>query len=340
MSTKEQFSNLARCQYLTTSASGTTHNIKEIFIGRCYGYIALQNFTLRPGVTCPSLWQEFSRVFVNREPCEVDPTQYSRFLIESSSPVPPNKALFWSGVYDFVSSYVQAVDDVLVISQTFTGFLLDKLTWCGRFKSTPQSEGINYLYCNDSQGCSHRNMLSFWALASREFAKSASGLVRVLLTSDNKTPAFNNQSIFGSIELPNLSPQKVSKVEIMVMHGLNSKPNQIDRCGIGSIKELQNILTSHNFTWSCQDNPKSVLHHLCTKNPNNFHCRLAIDNSTTTNPSKPNQSGLIIGIIIEGVVIALLVAALLGIILRGKPGNFCSSKNGGPGSSRLMDNHE
>lgn len=70
---------------------GSTPNLKEIFIGRCYQYLDFNSFTLPKGVTCPTLWQEFSRVFAGHEPCQIDPSEYGRFLFESSSPIPPNQ---------------------------------------------------------------------------------------------------------------------------------------------------------------------------------------------------------------------------------------------------------
>ena len=70
---------------------GSTPNIKEIFLGRCYAYLDFNNFKLPEKITCPILWSDFSSVFATHEPCQIDPTQYEGFFKEASSPVPPNQ---------------------------------------------------------------------------------------------------------------------------------------------------------------------------------------------------------------------------------------------------------
>ena len=49
-----------------------------------------------------------------------------------------------------------------------TRYLVDGLTWCGRFKQTPDSDGINYYTCNNTFNCSERNFRQFWAIASTQ----------------------------------------------------------------------------------------------------------------------------------------------------------------------------
>ncbi|EDV29267.1 expressed hypothetical protein [Trichoplax adhaerens] len=240
-------------------AHGSTARIQEIFIGRCSEYQAVNK--LQRQVDCIHVWNQFSRVFAFKEPCAVNASEYDNFIKEVSS-------VFWSGTYSFAHLYIRAVKNLETLENTFPGYLVNSLSWCGQL-ALP---GINYNDCHDPQHCNNKNSGIFWSKMSTWFAQGSSGTVRVLLNS-SRIPAFAPYSFFARYELPNLSPSKVNKIEIIVVHDLDMKVNQSERCGAGSIKTLQDLIQQRNIAWSCSDNPSSVQDILCAANPTHFQCQ-------------------------------------------------------------------
>ncbi|EDV29268.1 uncharacterized protein TRIADDRAFT_19184 [Trichoplax adhaerens] len=236
--------------YGLSDDAGTTPRIDQIFIGRCSDYQA--SHTMEHEVDCHELWMTFSSVFANLDPCKVQTAGYDKFIEKSSVPIPQDGSVFWSGTYDFTHSYVKTVGNLYTLEDVLPGYLVNSLTWCGQEKSP----GINYETCSDPQGCNKNNTYDFWAKMSTWFAKSASGSVQVILNA-GRDPAFASDSFFAKFELPNLPHDKVNKIEIIVVHGIDGKDNP--KCGSGSIKELQSLIEQYNFAWTCADNPGLII---------------------------------------------------------------------------------
>ena len=65
-------------------SAGTTQNLKEIFIGRCWHYqvLAKENKIdeLKVKVNCTKLWDEFYASFAFKNPCNVSKDSYKKFF--------------------------------------------------------------------------------------------------------------------------------------------------------------------------------------------------------------------------------------------------------------------
>ena len=85
------------------SLEGTTENFRDIFIGRCYNYIEvvqLDNEQFNASkYNCVEIFNEFKRVNVGRNPCDIKVDDYSRFLSLTNEYIAPNTTLLWSGTF-------------------------------------------------------------------------------------------------------------------------------------------------------------------------------------------------------------------------------------------------
>lgn len=73
---------------------GTTKNLENIVIGRCYDYIRIVN----PAVgekNCSQLWEAFKNAFINKDPCSILPKDYELFINLSLHTIPPNKVIIF-----------------------------------------------------------------------------------------------------------------------------------------------------------------------------------------------------------------------------------------------------
>ena len=85
------------------SYNGTTENFRDIFIGRCYNYIEVvqannQQFDASK-YNCVEIFNEFKRINVGRNPCDIKIEDYNKFISLTEEYIPPNSTLFWSGTY-------------------------------------------------------------------------------------------------------------------------------------------------------------------------------------------------------------------------------------------------
>ncbi|KAL8207593.1 UNVERIFIED_CONTAM: hypothetical protein K2H54_059500, partial [Gekko kuhli] len=78
--------------------------------------------------------------------------------------------------------------------------------------------------------------------------------------------------IFGSIEILHLNPEKVSTVEVWLMHDIEG--TQSESCGGPSIKMLTSILESRNISITCKENHRPVQLLQCASSPDHNACRL------------------------------------------------------------------
>jgi hypothetical protein len=88
--------------------TGTTPNFKEIFIGRCHYFINvlhadtcfLQPY-LAKKINCTQLVDEFLKVVIGKDPCEITEADYGKYLKCAAHPIPVNRSLLYSeSLYD------------------------------------------------------------------------------------------------------------------------------------------------------------------------------------------------------------------------------------------------
>ncbi|RMC14300.1 hypothetical protein DUI87_09393 [Hirundo rustica rustica] len=149
---------------------GTTKNLQEVILGRCYNYITAQHPEL--GNMDSLSWLTNCSQVSPRVSC------YARF----------------PGIYPWYNQ--------------------------SRERCRLTCTGINYESCPKRSECESNPGSVFWKMASKLFAETACGVVQVMLNGSAEAGAFRSNSIFGSIEVFNLDPDKVSEVHIWLMQDI------------------------------------------------------------------------------------------------------------------------
>uniref|UniRef100_H3D817 ADP-ribosyl cyclase/cyclic ADP-ribose hydrolase n=1 Tax=Tetraodon nigroviridis TaxID=99883 RepID=H3D817_TETNG len=229
--------------------SGTTPNIKEIAMGRCYDYVT----RVKPGLRydCEDIWRRFEEAVGRQAPCNVTVEDYGRmFYAMAQTWAPPcGRFLFWSKTKTFVQTLVAALRHFWTLEDTLAGFMFNDLLWCGR----EDEAGFDFGSCPGWSACQHHPVYSLWRRASQKFAESACGNVTVLLNG-SVAQAFSRNSMFGSVELDGLDPCRVNYVNIKVVSDQEGASRE--SCGRGSVVDLIQILRSRGFRWTCADSSR------------------------------------------------------------------------------------
>jgi len=100
----EQFSsNFLESKQCQTKSNGTTKNLEQIFLGRCYYFLNIQqisNCDINPTkYDCAKIFNSFRTALVGKTPCSVNVTDFSEFLSLVDHPIAANTSVFWSGTY-------------------------------------------------------------------------------------------------------------------------------------------------------------------------------------------------------------------------------------------------
>ncbi|XP_020848617.1 ADP-ribosyl cyclase/cyclic ADP-ribose hydrolase 1 [Phascolarctos cinereus] len=252
-------------ELLQWKGRGSTDNLKEIMLGRCFTYIRTVNPELRKD--CLKIWETFKNAFISKNPCNITEQDYQPLMELAAQPILCNKTLLWSKTNELVHKYTKVQGNLLTMEDTLLGYMADGLTWCGN----PSSSEINYQSCPEWHECANNPNLIYWKTASRAFAEAACGVVHVMLNGSINQP-FGNSSIFGSVEVPHLNPKKVHLMKIWVMHNIGGQPS--DSCSSSSIKELKSIIEGRNITFSCEDDHRAAQLIQCVGNPEEPACRV------------------------------------------------------------------
>ncbi|XP_030048048.1 ADP-ribosyl cyclase/cyclic ADP-ribose hydrolase 1 [Microcaecilia unicolor] len=245
---------------------GTTRNLQEIIVGRCYDYVRAASPWIGEK-NCAHIWEEFQNVFVYKNPCSVMKEDYQRLMDLTSHPIPCNKSMFWSKTNDLVHQYTKASPDFVTLENTMLGYLADGLTWCGKLSSP----GINHQSCPSWRECEDNPVSSFWKIASESFAKASCGVVQVMLNGSLSGVSISKNSLFRSVEVPHFNPNKISEVRVWVIDDVGGPDSE--SCDSQSVMELENELKERNFKYSCFDNYRPVRLLQCVRNPDHAECK-------------------------------------------------------------------
>ncbi|XP_041122535.1 ADP-ribosyl cyclase/cyclic ADP-ribose hydrolase 1-like [Polyodon spathula] len=150
----------------------------------------------------------------------------------------------------------------MTLEDTLLGHMMDGLKWCGQ----QHSKEFNYNSCPEWNECEFNPVKSFWRRASANFAELACGNVMVMLNGSLDSP-FNKQSIFGSVEIENFDPKKISYVRIWMIDSLKDRAS----CDSNSLKDLGTILNNRGLKFDCKDIDKSEILQ-CIKDPSSQSC--------------------------------------------------------------------
>ncbi|KAG9331562.1 hypothetical protein JZ751_018834 [Albula glossodonta] len=134
---------------------GTTADLQEVVMGRCYNYIRVVN----PSVgekNCSAIWSAFREAFIYRDPCT---------------------ALFWEKNKRLVHRYSDVTRRMMPLGETLIGWLGDDLTWCG----SATGDGLDHVSCPTTTECESNPVESFWRVASTAYANLSSGVIQVML---------------------------------------------------------------------------------------------------------------------------------------------------------------
>ncbi|EMP39947.1 ADP-ribosyl cyclase 1 [Chelonia mydas] len=241
-------------QLLQWKGRGTTKNLQEVILGRCYNYITTVNPELRirkrprrtkedflPHVMMHSAaekqelkkWRD-SEKWDRKENAACQSEAMERLLNVMERQADTLQSLFWSKTNDLVHRYTKTNHNFLTLEDTLLGYMADGVSWCGN----PSSPGINYESCPKWSECESNPSSVYWKMASKMFAEGACGVVQVMLNGSIDAGAFRSNSIFGSVEIFNLDPDKVSTVQIWLMQNIGGPPrgrstyNRVFRFGI------------------------------------------------------------------------------------------------------------
>lgn len=233
-----------------TAEFGTTPNIKQIAIERCYRYVTLVN--PNPKYTCEAVWQEFEKAVFRRSPCNVQVKDYKKMFQAIPQILPCDKLLFWSKTRGFLERYAAITEPFWTLEDTLVGFVFNDLIWC---RQLAEDRGFDYQSCPKWSACLNHPVYSLWKQASQNFAVAACGNITVLLNGSIHH-AFNKKSMFGSVELDNLNPRMVTHVHIKVVYNLEGP--FMESCTQGSIMGLIEVLKQRGFHWTCTDSDFNV----------------------------------------------------------------------------------
>ncbi|XP_015231255.1 PREDICTED: ADP-ribosyl cyclase/cyclic ADP-ribose hydrolase 1-like [Cyprinodon variegatus] len=244
---------------------GTTPNIKHIVIGRCFTYTTLVQTGSR--YDCEEIWRQFEKAVVQRSSCNVTEEHYFKMFNMMPQIWPCDRFLFWSKTRMLVHSYAAVFRHFWTLEDTLVGYLFNDLIWCGQ----EEDSDFDFNYCPAWSICRTHPVYSLWKHASKNFAEMACGNITVLLNG-SIVNAFNRKSMFGSVELDSLNPQRVNYVNIKVV--TNPEGPHIESCSRGSVVELIQILCSRGFRWTCTDNDLTLVILQCIQDLNQPSCKM------------------------------------------------------------------
>ncbi|XP_053530934.1 ADP-ribosyl cyclase/cyclic ADP-ribose hydrolase 1 isoform X2 [Ictalurus punctatus] len=142
--------------------SGTTPNIKQIVIGRCYEYITLVNPSYR--YECEEIWHEFEEAVVRTTPCSVRMKDYERMFHAAPQTPPCDKLLFWSKTQTLMQRNLAVIGSLWTLEDTLVGFMFKDLIWCGQQE---RDRGFDFLSCPEWSTCVSHPVYSLWKQASQ-----------------------------------------------------------------------------------------------------------------------------------------------------------------------------
>ncbi|XP_067591673.1 ADP-ribosyl cyclase/cyclic ADP-ribose hydrolase 2 isoform X1 [Pseudorca crassidens] len=257
------------------SGQGTTPHLRSIFLGRCAEYIAVLSPELRDK-NCTAIWEAFKLV-LDKDPCSVLPSDYDLFINLSRHSIPRDKSLFWENNHLLVTSYAENGRRFMPLCNVLYGMVGDFLSWCRQ----KNASGLDYQSCPTSEDCENNPVDSYWKSASIQYAKDSSGVINVMLNGSEPTGAYPVKGFFADFEIPHLQKDKITRIEIWVMHEIGG--TNVESCGEGSVKILEERLEKMGFQYSCINDYKPVKLLQCVQHSTHPDCAL---NSAATSTQR------------------------------------------------------
>ncbi|XP_004432344.1 PREDICTED: ADP-ribosyl cyclase/cyclic ADP-ribose hydrolase 2 [Ceratotherium simum simum] len=225
------------------SGEGTSPLLQSIFLGRCAEYSSLLG-TEERNKNCTAIWEAF-KVVLDKDPCSVFPSDYDLFINLSRHSIPRDKSLFWENNQLLVTSYAENTRRFTPLCDVLYGRIGDFLSWCRQTNAS----GLDYQSCPTAEDCENNPVDSYWKRASIQYSKDSSGVIYVMLNGSEPTGAYPVKGFFADFEIPHFQKDKITRIEIWVMHEIGG-PN-VESCGEGSVKVLEERLEEMGFQYSC-----------------------------------------------------------------------------------------
>ncbi|XP_028621117.1 ADP-ribosyl cyclase/cyclic ADP-ribose hydrolase 2 [Grammomys surdaster] len=277
------------------SGEGTTPHLQSIFLGRCAEYTTL--LSLQPGdKNCTAIWEAF-KVVLDKDPCSVLPSDYDLFINLSRHSIPRDKSLFWENNHLLVMSYSENTRRLMPLCDVLYGKVGDFLSWCRQ----ENASGLDYQSCPTSEDCENNAVDSYWKGASMQYSRDSSGVINVMLNGSEPKGAYPTKGFFADFEIPYLQKDKVTRIEIWVMHDVGG-PN-VESCGEGSVKILEDRLEALGFQHSCINDYPPVKFLMCVDHSTHPDCVM-----NSASPSMQRESPSLHAIGDASLIISLLVA--------------------------------
>ncbi|XP_072306452.1 ADP-ribosyl cyclase/cyclic ADP-ribose hydrolase 1 [Eucyclogobius newberryi] len=209
---------------------------------------------VNPGMRydCEGIWLHFKAAVFSQPSCNVTAEDYHDMFHLMTQKWPCDTSLFWSKTRALMHSYAAVSPHLWTLEDTLVGYMFNDLIWCKQH----EDEDFDFSACPEWSACKNHPVYSLWRQASQNFAEMACGNITVLLNG-SISDAFNRTSMFGSVELDSLNPQRVHYVNIHVVASL--KGPQIESCGQGSVEDLIHVLQTRGFRWTCTDNHQMLM---------------------------------------------------------------------------------
>ncbi|KAI5619739.1 ADP-ribosyl cyclase/cyclic ADP-ribose hydrolase 1-like [Silurus asotus] len=228
------------------TAQNNSHSFRNVVMERCEEYLQKNSHVTRNN-DCKIIWAAFEQAYIGKDPCDVSPEAYDPLIRSVKQDAVCNSMLFWSKTKQMAHAFTAKRNCLVTLEDTLLGFMSDGLTWCSKNKSKETfTTG-----CPGWSDCQNNPVRSFWLKASINFAATACGNVSVMLNGSLETP-FSNSSIFGSVEVKNLDPNKVKGLTVLLV----TKDTDVTTCRHPSFPNLQTSLNP-NIPYNCREVPYS-----------------------------------------------------------------------------------
>ncbi|XP_008825108.1 ADP-ribosyl cyclase/cyclic ADP-ribose hydrolase 2 isoform X1 [Nannospalax galili] len=276
------------------SGEGTNQQLQSIFLGRCAAYTTLLSLQLG-NKNCTAIWEAF-KVALDKDPCSVLPSDYDLFINLSRHPIPRDKALFWENNHLLVTSFAENTRRFMPLCNVLYGNVGDFMSWCRQ----ENASGLDYQSCPTAEDCENNAVDSYWKSASMQYSRDSSGVIHVLLNGSEPTGAYPLRGFFADFEIPYLQKDKITRIEIWVMHDIG-KP-RVESCGEGSVKILEDRLEALGFQHSCIDDYLPVKLLMCVDHSTHPDCALnsaaASTQRTSSSPYTTQNTSLVISLLV------------------------------------------
>ncbi|XP_045330443.1 ADP-ribosyl cyclase/cyclic ADP-ribose hydrolase 2 isoform X3 [Leopardus geoffroyi] len=245
---------------------GTSPHLRSIFLGRCAEYSSLLSPELRDK-NCTAIWEAF-KVVLDKDPCSVFPSDYDLFISLSRHSIPRDKSLFWENNHLLVTSYAENAHRFMPLCDVLYGRIGDFLSWCRQ----ENASGLDYQSCPTSEDCENNPVDSYWKMASMQYSRDSTGVIHVMLNGSEPKGAYPVKGFFADFEIPYLQKDKITRIEIWVMHEIG-RP-KVESCGEGSVKILEERLEKMGFQYRCINDHLPVKLLMCVDHSTHPDCAL------------------------------------------------------------------